>query len=349
MTPFSLAYREQQQLFENSWDYVVGLAAQPGGVSAVVARFVTQCFYSPAAAMALTISLLVLASFLAWNIFRKRTYWIPAVLLSVVPSLLLYASLADNNLHYDILVGYIFVLLGLNVFLNESLQSSYLARPSMGILITAVLYFIAGPCAFVFALSAAALDIFSEKDGRGKFLSLSYLAVAALVGLLAFRNGVFGAVSSAFLPDFFYEEAEVMRKFHLVFWFSLPVCCLAASIPGKSGRNMIPAGVAAVLVSISAVWSRESSLKILSRTDKAFYKCEFFAVNGRWEELEKESRKNIHQYLMSNYYNLAKAEQGRLTEDLFKAPQNGPMSLIYIEDGHNMDVRLAHVLYAMGN
>lgn len=349
MTPFSLACREQQQLFENSWDYVADLAAQPGGVATVVARFLTQFFYSPAAAMSLTIALLVLAAFLAWNIFRKRTRRIPAVLLSAVPSILLYASLADNNLHYDILAGYIFALLGLNACLNERIQSRDFACTAMGLLITIFLYFIAGPCAFVFALSATALEIFSEKEGSGKYLSLSYIAVAALAGFLAFRNGAFGTISSAFLPDFFYEEAEVMKKFHLAFWFSLPVCCLAASIPGKSGRNMIPAGVAAVLVSISAVWSRESSLKILSRTDKAFYKCEFFAVNGRWEELEKESRKNIHQYLMSNYYNLAKAEQGRLTEDLFKAPQNGPMSLIYIEDGHNMDVRLAHVLYAMGN
>ena len=31
MTPFSLAYREQQQLFENNWGYVADLAAQPGG------------------------------------------------------------------------------------------------------------------------------------------------------------------------------------------------------------------------------------------------------------------------------------------------------------------------------
>ena len=44
MNPFSLAFREQQQLFLYDWKYLTGLLFQIGGLSTLTARFLVQFF-----------------------------------------------------------------------------------------------------------------------------------------------------------------------------------------------------------------------------------------------------------------------------------------------------------------
>lgn len=73
------------------------------------------------------------------------------------------------------------------------------------------------------------------------------------------------------------------------------------------------------------------------------------ASEGRWSDLEKESRRGLDNYTALNWYNLSKAWQGRLAEDLFKVAQHGPWGLIYIPKDHSASPYLAHVMYACGN
>lgn len=73
------------------------------------------------------------------------------------------------------------------------------------------------------------------------------------------------------------------------------------------------------------------------------------ASEGRWQDLEKETRRGLDNYTALNWYNLSKAWQGRLTEDLFKVAQHGPWGLIYIPKDHSASPCLAHVMYACGN
>ena len=53
--PYVLSHREQQQLFLFDWDYVRDVLFEPGGAAALIGRFLVQFFYSPAAAVAITL------------------------------------------------------------------------------------------------------------------------------------------------------------------------------------------------------------------------------------------------------------------------------------------------------
>ena len=101
MNRFSLAYREQQQLFLFDRSYVAATLLKVGGVSTLLARFVVQFFWNPAIAVTLTVCLLTLSSYLLWLFVREsRKDWWSAVL-CIVPSCIMGASISDGNLHQD--------------------------------------------------------------------------------------------------------------------------------------------------------------------------------------------------------------------------------------------------------
>ena len=104
--PYILSYREQQQLFLFDWNYIADILFHPGGASTLIGRFLVQFFYSPAAAVAIT--LLCLCG-IGW--FHRRQ--LPLI---IAPLLFLLASLPDYRLHFDVVAACLFASAGFSIW-----------------------------------------------------------------------------------------------------------------------------------------------------------------------------------------------------------------------------------------
>lgn len=91
------------------------------------------------------------------------------------------------------------------------------------------------------------------------------------------------------------------------------------------------------------------ALSCTEKTGSFATECEILADAGDWDGLIELSEKKPYDFVAANWCNLALARKGLLVSTLFDRPQKGPQGLIYMPEDHAGDVRLAHVLYAMGN
>lgn len=326
--PYILSYREQQQLFLFDWNYVSDTLFHCGGASTLLGRFLVQFFFSPAAAVVIT--LLCLAG-IAW-LHRKQ---LPLI---VAPLLFLLASLADSHLHFDVVVACMFAAGGLAVW--DRSPRKILA----GILIPPVLFVLAGSGAFLFATCAFALSL-----ARGRWEGAVPVAGALLAGWVALAMNVIPAFGYALSPVFFYDVSASMPAFHLVFWVLMPVAVLLSTFSASflQKRAALVASGLLVLVAVPFAWS----LFAKQGKDGAFNLCkyEYYGVRGDWESLEKVTKDRLAYPVTANWHYLAKSYRGTLLKDLMKNRHNREYDLLFIPEDKSTPSVVAHVLYRMGN
>lgn len=68
---YCFAIREQQQLFIYQSDYISSTLSQAGGISMLIAQWLTQFFNAPLLAVIITTLLLALTTLLAWLTIKK--------------------------------------------------------------------------------------------------------------------------------------------------------------------------------------------------------------------------------------------------------------------------------------
>ena len=326
--PYILSYREQQQLFLFDWNYIADILFHPGGASTVLGRFLVQFFYSPSAAVVIT--LLCLCG-IGW--FYRRQ--LPLI---VAPLLFLLASLPDPHLHFDVVTACLFASAGFGIW--ERSGRKLLA----GILIPVALFILAGSGAFLFAACALALSI-----GKERWEGALPVAVSLLTGLVALSMNLIPTFVHALSPVFFYDISLEMPGFHLVFWILMPVAVLASALLGRLARKRaaVVASCLIVLVAVPFAWS------IFARQGKDgaynIYKYEYYGVRGDWKKLEKITRERLAYPVTANWYYLAKSYQGTLTKDLMKNRHNREYDLVFIPEDKSTTTVLPHVLFRMGN
>ena len=326
--PYILSYREQQQLFLFDWSYISDTLFQAGGASTLTGRFLVQFFYSPAAAVVLT--LLCLAG-IAW-LHRRQ---LPLI---VAPLLFLLASLVDYHLHFDVVAACLFASGGLAIW--ERSRHRIIA----GVFIPIVLFLLAGSGAFLFSVSALALSL-----GRGRWEGTVPVAVSLLTGAVALSLNVIPTFGHALSPVFFYDVSSQMPGFHLVFWILMPVAVLVSTLLGRFVRERaaIVATCLLVLVAVPFAWS------IFARQGKDgaynIFKYEYYGVRGEWKKLEKITKERLAYPVTANWYYLAKSYQGTLMRDLMKNRHNREYDLIFIPEDKSTTTVLPHVLFRMGN
>lgn len=330
--PYVLSHREQQQLFLFDWDYVRDVLFEPGGAAALIGRFLVQFFHSPAAAVAIT--LLCLLGILCLH--RKQ---FPLIL---VPVFFLMASLADFQLHFDVVPACLFVSGGFAVWCRSR------KKIIVGMALPVILFFLAGSAAFLFGLCALAYGL--GKASRETLKPAAAALLSALVtGTLALRLNLIPEPGYALSPRFYYDIATPMPGFHLLFWFMFPAVVLASAalerLPGRKLSFWLSSALVLAATPFAfTLYSRQGR-------DGAFnlYKYEHYAVRGRWEELERISRRRIEYPQTANWYYLAKSYSGMLARDLMKQRHNREYDLLFVPAGTGSSTSaIPHVLLRMG-
>ena len=337
MNPYTLAYREKQQLFIFDKTYLLGTLLKVGGLSTLLARFIVQFFWNPKVALVLTLLLLALSTYMTWTYVREsRKDW-KSLPLSFILAIFIGVSIADSSLHFDFLTSILLVQAGLLVFKNIKLK-----RIFWGILLTIFLYFTAGPAAILFALCAAV----SEKSVR----SLCLPVVAAACGAIAYFTAAVPTWAEAFTPVFHYDLDATMPFMHWGGWISLPATILACQLMKGLHFKRWPAFASGlILLIIAFIPAKKFADKINERQPNLGSIFEYYTVNEDWDGLIKACKKAPWLPRTANYLNMALAWKGELADNLLKYDQHGPDGLVMTTKDRAVDVVQAHLMFAMGN
>lgn len=346
---YALFYREQQQLFLFDWAYISDILRQPGGLSVLMSRFIVQFFYSLWTSAILTSFLLTLISLLIWLVIRKIGNYRFLLPVCFIPCLFLAISLLDNCFHYEGITAYFLMQLFLFVYSILGIKENKWLRLSAGCMFIVALFYAAGAVVLLFAICTFLYDCLMRRETA--LLSFLYIALALIVGFVAVQFGWAGLYAYVYTPLGYYETTVTAPFVHYAAWLALPVCLLVAGTIRffeRRGRNsQIAIGLMVIVAGF--VCLQKNYQDHIKPDLNDFYRYEYYTVNEKWNELLKASAIRIRNHNDANYLNLSLVQKGELIEHLFHYPQFGPKSLIYIPKDKTSDVRLAHVLFAMGN
>jgi len=350
---YLLAYREQHQLFLFDWNYILDLLSQPGGLAAIVGRFLVQFFHSTYAAAIITAVLLCMAVWAMWKVLdRLNGRWSKAPL-ALLPALLLVVSLLDGYFYYQGAVALTMALLAL-AWYSGMKQTSMKKRFLTGIIMTVLLYWLAGSVAFLFAVCAGFLEVYMFRKGA-LYCLLGYLAAFLVVAFISLQCGILGAFKFTWTPELYYEMmTDKMPFVHWASWIAVPVCMDIAFFVGTFPEKRKKA--------IQAVWACLLAVPVFllfyflvgayqNMETVRFCELEYLTNNEDWDGIIRSFAGNTRNDRESHYVNMAYAEKGELCENLFRTNQNGPFALISNAKGEedNQLVHLTHILFSMGN
>ena len=175
--------------------------------------------------------------------------------------------------------------------------------------------------------------------------------MAVFLGFLSVRWGIEGLHMYTYTPADYYEITLPMPFVHYVSWWSLPIGMLFIFIVRNYLKNLFSSNLMEIFLSVGILFCYSKIYySSLDHDLQKFYQNEYLTVEEQWDELLKFSAKNASKsYSDANYMNLALIEKGILTNSLFDYPQHGPLSIAFISNNKVPDIRLAHVLFTMGN
>lgn len=336
MNPFTLAYREQQQLFLYDGRYVAGVLLTTGGLSDLLARFLLQFFRDPIIAIAISILLLCLSSLLLWMTVRESSKDGRSLLLSIAPAFLIWASLADNSLSYAYLTSIITVQALLLIY--RKIQAH---RLPWGIFLSFLSYIVAGPASIIFTAGACILEL--RVKASKTWLCLIYLPIWFACALIAYLVADIATLEGALSPSFHYRLDTPMPALHWAGWAAILLAMLISRINQKALKL-----AAALLLATSALIASHFIATGFENSATG-YEYEYHIAREDWDGLAASAKKQAWSPATANYLYLAYARKGILPDNLFKHENYGVSTLLFLPQARTVDVRLAHIMYAMGN
>ena len=195
-----LGYREEMQLFQTVAAYFASLAARPGGISTYVGEFLTQFFnnyWIGAAVMTVLMMLFAAGCFLVLRKLRRDAGVGLCSALVLIPLTALWLFMGNQNVTVAFVVALAITLWATVLFLSciDGSRRCFggsrcgVAATVVALLLTALLYYVAGPVAIVFPVLIIARGVMlpgkSEPQERRVGSSLVWIGCGAVVWLAA--------------------------------------------------------------------------------------------------------------------------------------------------------------------
>ncbi len=350
MQEFTYFYREQQQIFLFDSEYIQGLLKPIGGFATLAGQWLVQFFVLPHVGAMVSAGLTLLAALFTWLTMRKlnnHSFWLSS--LAFLPALLYSLCLRDSFVHYDGLVA--LVLGALILWLYTILpKDRWMLRTAGGVLLTLVLFYLAGSVAVLVALTMLVIDILRKADKS--YLTLFPLVLVLLVGIVAVYFGWIVDYPYAFWTKGYCEYYFEPTALHTLSWLCLLLVMALAWVSGKwhytKKRILAMALDAGMAVAVCVAFVRIGD----ADNNKAYYallKQIHYADTEEWDKLTGVSDISPTNDIQMNYFNLGLSHQGRLLTDLFAYSQQGVNSLMasYVQYT-DMGVLMSRLYYRLG-
>lgn len=332
-------------MFQFTGQYAAGTLKQAGGVALYIAEFISQFYRVIGIGPVLTALLLTGVAVLTARIVQIISTRNDLFFASLLP----WAALFILHLDYYYLeqgtVAYLLLLLFLALYAHLKPAGRLL----YGICIIPVLYVIAGPAAFLFAVCALLVDFLTP--GNRKYRAFLYLLVAIACGIAGTYLGYSRDLKYAFLPDAYYDPLSHASTIYFA-WYALPVTLLAAAFLRKYKEPVTSKG--------KWVWEGFQAIAILfllyqgvlryGQLETAPHlKQDYYIRNEQWDRVIAEFDRNKPSKRRMCNLNLALAYKGELAERLLEFPQGGIETLMLRWDQSVFTAQLhSDLYYCMG-
>lgn len=344
---FHFYFIEQSQLFQFTWDYVLGGLFHVGGLSIVLSEFLVQFFILPYVGAAVTAGLLLGIGISVRKIILKISPQTTTFFLFILPLIL------TLFMHFDF--NYLFAgTISLNIILFIFSQclgiSNERLRVGLEILLTPVLYILVGPCAVLFALLVSIYEIYRNKN----FWVLLSPVLAFLCGFFSVYLGIVGEYRLAFLPDAYYYLNTTAPRMVIYFsWISLPIILLIALItkskkPITNKKLLICWYILQLaLIFIISWWG---ILKYGDHKKTKLKEVDYYTRTEQWDKTIDAHKGPSRNFLVQSHLNLALAQKGELANQMFRFDQNGPYGLmVEWNQGEHIMTLLSDIFFLVGD
>lgn len=321
---FHFYYVEQLQLFLYDKKFLSDLFLSFGGLSELISRWILQFYIHPKAGAFITAVLLFGVVVLMNGIARKINKNVSLILLPVLSAIFLF-FLHLNYLYYiSGTIAFVLTLAAFQVYLR-------IVHPIMSVVVgsafTVLLFWWAGPVAFLFAMSIILWQLLSDR----KHLLAAFipLALAVILAFASVKLAWVGDYKQIFLPTLYFHPRLTPPPIIYYPWLLLLLTVLFSFLwkgQKTSEKNYFFIFLGQLGIACIAIYFL---LPIYGQFSSAQYKkLDYYARMERWGDIIEESKKPISNLLYAYYLNIALMETGQLGKQFLQFDQKGVDGLI---------------------
>lgn len=321
---FHFYYIEQEQLFLRSGAYFSLFIAKPAGLAQWLTEFLVQHFIRPYAGALVMSALLTGTGVVTAAIIRRAAHTANLFALSLLPMVLLLYMHFDINYLYEGTVSYLLALLCLyGYFCIDGFWARTVYTAAAG----AILFWCAGPAAFMFTVCVLLWEILNRP-----FKAYVYILPVLIVAAMAFwgvRVSMAADYRLLILPDGYYTHQLHPGANIYLAWVIVPVILFLCRL--LSGRKPVSPKHKCVelvfMLVLVVMLFRVVTNKFIDRSYDFYKEFNYYTRTRQWDKIIERCEQGVNNYLHLNYLNMALIEKGELAERMFSFPQGGLQGL----------------------
>ncbi|MCD8193424.1 MAG: DUF6057 family protein, partial [Tannerellaceae bacterium] len=339
---------EQFQLFQLTGSYLIEKVSLPGGLALWLSEWLVQYFIVPLAGPLIVAGLLTAIGILTRAILKRMAPGFSCPACYLLPGTFLLFLHFDFNYLTQGTAAYIIMLAALWLTL---LVQRDLVRLVTGLVVTPLLFWVAGPIVFLYAICWSLYELLN-RTSKG-WLSLLACAEVLFAGVTSFYWGFVGEYRLIFLPDGYYQPQMHPKLIIYFAWICLPLLVLGAMVlrkqqfpAGKIKRVFFGFLQVAVITCLLYIGyhqygdSRSSYLK----------KIDYYARQGQWDKVIESAGSLSDNYLYLCYLNMALAAKGQLAEKMFHYDQANVSGLAVVwNKSVQVSILLSDIAFVIGH
>lgn len=308
---------ESNTLFLYDWSDIWAKLVRTGGLSTLMASFLTQFMRIPAVGPLIVTAVYLLAAYLFYKVICVNSDARATSGIAFLPAAFLFLCMENDYYRFQGHMAFLLMLTALYAYVSVPKEKM---RYAAGVLLVPLLYQTAGSVAVVFAVSALVWEV-CHSGIRG-LKAMAYPVIVALTALLYVRCSLVSSWEHALTPFMYYDWPSTYF-FPIYAWTLVPVLILASRLLGlfrlKPSSSMI---VAALGLAVSFFIAGNFYSKVHSGSYYRLIQEQYWAENEEWDKIIKTADRRRPTFLVS-YLNLALAQKGMLVRNyMYYNPQD---------------------------
>ena len=314
---------ESNDLFLYDWTDIWTKIQTVGGLSALLASFLTQFMRIPFAGTVIVTGLYMLVAYLVYKVLSRVHESAVTGGFAFLPVAFLFLCMENDYYRFQGHVAFVLMLSTLLAYVSVDKER---LRYLIGILIVPVLYHMAGSVTLVFAASALVYEVVAT--GLKGFKALAYPLVFCATALICVKTSMVSGWEHALTPFMYYDWPSTYF-FPIYAWTIVPILILAAWVVSRMDMSVSFAKVfagAGILVSFFVAGNLYTQVH-----NRSFYRLiqeQYWAENEDWDQIIRTADRRQPTFLVS-YLNLALANKGLLVQNFRYYNPQDLSSLMY--------------------
>lgn len=350
---FLFYHREQQQVLAWDWDIIFQRYHGVAGPSLFLAHCLTQLFFIKWAGAVVTAVLAVIAMSSLWfgckRIAASSYCLFP---LCALPVMFELSNISDQYYLYHGFVSFVILCLFVAIYAWLSGKFTAYARVGVGIVISLLLLYIAGPVSLVLAVFIPIYDLLTR--GGKWYLQILTLLMTLLATYLAERWSLLPSMQTAFSQGLYYNvllSVPASLKYSWIGLLVLPFVFFGFSLLKtlKGGKRF---AICAVLL-VGAIYGTYALGKKDSKNADMLLELQHDVIVEDWDAILSSTYANTQNYLVMNYVNLALSKKQMLLSHFYRFPQHDPQNIMVDRESTDTNVQLSFIFsfitYQMGD